>query len=198
MVVLIHVHSICIFLLPRHKYSASLQQWQNLCQPPPPIAHRSSKIQRWQSFPGAHGVAPVPAGANVRPTPIPPTPHQVHLSHPASNQKRHKSQCFIIQTMWYNLIQPIQYDPVKYTILSSRQYNKIQPMIPYDPVSPLTWKNHSIPILSCLTASASIFYTTFTSDVPASYFHPPQWTLPPEIFSLPLLLHLLLPSLLRI
>ena len=131
----------------------------------------------------------------VRPTPVPPTPHPVHPSHPphpSSNQPMHKSRCVLIQPIkhdpiqssqsnpadtvrssQYDTIQPtIRYDPDN-AIQSSRQYDAIQPMNPmiqYDPVSPLTRKTHSIPILSCLTASAYRFYTTFTYDPPSSDF----------------------------
>ena len=109
----------------------------------------------------ANGGAPVPGPmvalpfwrvlTSVRPTPVPPIPPPVHMSHPASNQPKHKSQCFLIQPIRYDPIQPIQYNPDEDTIRysqSSRHDNTIQPMIRYDPVSPLTRKSHSISILS--------------------------------------------------
>ena len=112
---------------------------------------------------------------SIRPIPVPPTPHPVHPSHPShtsSNQPAHKSQCFLIQPRRYDPIQPIRYDPVDDTIRSRRQYDTIQPMIRYDPVSPLIRKTHLRPIISCLTASASRFYTTFPADAPSSDFSP--------------------------
>ena len=64
-----------------------------------------------------NGGAPVPAPivelpfrwvlTSVRPTPVPPTPHQVHLSHPShpgSNQPMHKSRCVLIQPIRSNTI----------------------------------------------------------------------------------------------
>ena len=90
------VHSICIILLLRHKYSASLQNQHNWCHIPLRIAHRPSR---------ANGGAPIPAPmvalpfrrllTFVRPTPVPPAPHPVHPSHPShpshvgSNQPAH-------------------------------------------------------------------------------------------------------------
>ena len=103
------VNSICIILLLRHKYSASLRYRRNWCQQPLPISLR---------LPRANGSAPVPVLmvallfrrvlTLVRPTPVPPTPHPVHLSHPGSNQPAHKSQCSDpANTIQYYPIQPI-------------------------------------------------------------------------------------------
>ena len=76
------MHSICIVLLPRNKYSASLQHRRNWFHLPLHIARCPSR---------ANGGAPVPAPMAalpfrrvttfVCPTPVPPMPHQVHLSH---------------------------------------------------------------------------------------------------------------------
>ena len=170
----IRVHSICILLLLQQKYSAFLQHRRNRCQPPLPTARCPSRANGGASVPAPMVALPFwRVLTSVSPTSVPPTPHTVHPSHPshpASNQPAHKNQCFLIQQIRYDPIQPIKYDPVNDTILSIRQYNKIHPMIRYDPVSPLIRKTHSIPILSCLTASAYIFYTTFTYDPPSSDF----------------------------
>ena len=91
---------------------------------------------------------------SVHPTPVPPKSHPVHpshLSHPDSNQPAHKIQCFLRR---------------------SSRYDTIQPTIRYDPSSPPIRKNHPRPILSCLTASASRFYSTFPADAPSSNFSP--------------------------
>ena len=136
MLVLIHVHSICIIFLFRYKYSASLQHQRNWRQPPLPIARR---------IPRSNGGSPVLAPMvallfwrvlmSVRPTPIPPTSHPVHPphpSHPASNHPAHKRQCLLIQPIRYDPIQTIQYDPAANTIQSS-QYDTIKPTIRYNP-----------------------------------------------------------------
>ena len=167
MLVLICVQSICIIFLIWHKYSASLQHQCNWCQPPLPTTRRPSR---------ANGVTPVPAPmaalpfrcllTSVCPTPVPPTPHPVHPYHPDSNQPAHKIQCFLIQSS--------RYDTIK-----SRRSDTIQPTIWYDPADDTIWsclssdqKTHPRPILSCLTASTSIFYTTFPADAPSSDFSP--------------------------
>ena len=79
---------------------------------------------------------------SVRPTPIPPMPHPVHpyhlshLSHPDINQPAHKSQCFLIQTIRYDLIQPIRYDPANNTIGSIRRLR-------YNPADDTIWSSVS-------------------------------------------------------
>ena len=98
MLVPIHVESICIILLLRHKYYTSLQHWHNWCQPPLTIARRPSR---------ANGGTPVTAPivalpfrwglTSVRPTPVPPHPIQSICPirvHAASSQPAHKIQCF--------------------------------------------------------------------------------------------------------
>ena len=71
------------FFLLRHKYSASLQHQLNWCHPPLPTALCPSR---------SNGGAPVPVPmvalpfrrviTLVRPTPVSPTPHPFHSSHP--------------------------------------------------------------------------------------------------------------------
>ena len=72
MLVLIHVHSICIILLLRKKYLASLQPRHNWCQPPLPISCRPSRANRCAPVPAPMVVPPfrwVPM--SVRSTPVP-------------------------------------------------------------------------------------------------------------------------------
>ena len=60
----IFVHSICIVLLTRHKYSApTILVATTTLHSAPPL-----KIQWWRSCSGAHGGAPVPTPANVCPS----------------------------------------------------------------------------------------------------------------------------------
>ena len=106
------VHSICIILLLRHKYSASLHHRRNWCQLPLTISRRPSR---------ANGGSPVPSPmvalpfwrvlTSVRPNPVLPTPHPVHPAHPAypgSNQPAHKIQCSDpANTILYDQIQTI-------------------------------------------------------------------------------------------
>ena len=82
------VHSICIVLIIRHKYSAPTELF------PATTSHSALplKSQRWRSCSGAHGGAPVPAPANVRPfhscptnsPSSPSTPFVAYLQQPAS------------------------------------------------------------------------------------------------------------------
>ena len=111
-----------------HYFAAPTQIFRALAAPtqlvqaitshrPPPF-----KSQRWRSRSGVNGGAPIPAPmvalpfrgllTSFHPTPVPPTSHPVHPSHPASNQPAHKSQCFLIRSSRYNTIQLIRkYNP---------------------------------------------------------------------------------------
>ena len=76
--------------------------------------------------------------------------------HPANTIRSNAIQP--IQSSRYDTIQ--RYDPAN-TIQSSRQSNKADNTI-----------QKPRPILSCLTASASRFYTTYPADAPSSDFPP--------------------------
>ena len=186
------VHSIFIILLLRYKYSASLQRQHNWCQLPLHIAHRPSR---------ANGGAPVLAGVNnFRLTLVPPTPNPVHPYHPShvgSNQPMHKTMCLhpvdTIQSNPADTIQPI------HPIQSS---DMIQPMIRSIGQSKkatkpkIQFKNQDPSSFASLPHHRVIPHILMMP--PHLIFYPPHRPLPPDICSLPLLLHLLLPSLLRI
>ena len=130
--------------------------------------HPGSKQPVHHHPPRANGGAPVPAPmvallfwrllTSVCPTPIPPTPHPVHLSnpfhpsHPGSNQPMRKIQYLLIQTVQYDTIHSIRYDTIHQynpadTIRSSQQSQ-------YDPAKKSDKShNNSGTILSCLNAS---------------------------------------------
>ena len=118
-------------------------------------------------------------GRSLAPTPVPPTPHPVHLyhlyhpSHPCSNQPMHKTMCphpaIMIQS---NLADPIQ--PIRSRSSDIQKYNPADTIQPANTIrSDFSTKQQSqpIPILSCLTASASS-YTIYPSDDPSSDFLP--------------------------
>ena len=123
MLVQICVHSICIILLIRHKYSVPLQHRRNCCQPTLPTPRRPSR---------ANDGAPSPAPTvsllfqclltSVHPTP----PHQIPIQsiHPIRPIQSVTSQRIKASVSWY--------DPAD-TIRSSR-FCVIQPIIQYDPV----------------------------------------------------------------
>ena len=156
----------------------------------------------------ANGGAPVlallfrRALTTVRPTPVPPTPHPVHLSHPYhpshhfSNQPMHTTICSPPAIM-IQYIQSSQYDPD-----SAISRNTIQPIRSIQPIrcDPPFQKSNKANQDPSSVASLPQHLVIPHILLMARHliFHPPQRPLPPDICSLPLLLHLLLPSLLPI
>ena len=99
----------------------------------------------------------------------------------------------------------IRSDPAD-TIWSSQQYDRIHPTITiqssrwYNMIQRLLWSERPIQDPYSVTSLPQHTYFIPHSLLipPNLIFHPPHRPLPSEIFSLSLLLHLLLPSLLRI
>ena len=180
MLVLKKMQSICIILILQHKYSAPLQHWRNWCQPPLPTARRLSI---------ANGDAPVPVTmvalplrrlltsfppSHPCPTNVPSSP-SIPSSQYQTSQGIKPSFSYLTQDRyWYNTADTTKsmrlswYDPA---IVSSEGNPPKRPS--------LIRKTH--PQLPHML----ILYHT-------------QRTLPPYTCFLPLLLHLLLPSLLHV
>ena len=156
-----------------------LQHQQNWYQPPLPIAHHPSR---------ANGGAPVPAPAIIGPS-IPPPSHQhpirsIRPIQPVSNQPEHKIH-FLLANSRPKPIQSIRYNP-------DDPSNTIQPTGPsrYDLARVSSEGNPP--------TRPSLIRDTHPQLPQLLIFHPPQRPLMPKICSLPLMLHVLLPSLLHI
>ena len=173
------MQSICIIFLPQHKYSAPLQHRRNWCQPPLPTTRRPSR---------ANGGATVPAPANVGPS-IPTPSHQrpiqsIHPIQPVANQPAHKSQ--------FLLANPI---PIP---IGSRRYNPANTIQMIQPIRSIRYNPASISSEGKPPKRPSLTRNIHTQLPQLLIFHPPQRSLLPDICSLPLLLHLMMPSLLHI
>ena len=138
----------------------------------------------------------------VRTTPVPPMPHPVHPSHPlhpCSNQPMHKTMCphpaIMIQSNTADTIQPIQ--PIQSR--SSDTVPRIQSIQPiqYSPSFQQSNKANQYPS-SVASLPRHLVIPHILLMPPHLNLHPPQQPLPPDICSLPLMLHLLLHSLLCI
>ena len=175
----IFVQPICIIFLLWHKYSAPLQYRCNWCQPPLPTTCRLSR---------ANGGALVPAPANVGPY-IPPPYHprpfwSIRPIQPVAIQFYRTSQW--IKASYYEPTQDRYIHDPSDTIqpIRSRKFSQ------YDPVS--------VSSKGCPPTIPSQIIKTHTQLPQLLILHPPQRPLPQEISSLPLMLHLLLPSLIWI
>ena len=179
LLVLIFLQSICIIFLLQQKYSAPLQLQGNWCQPPLTTARHPSRD---------NGGAPVPEPSNVGLT-IPPPSHQrtiqsIHPIQPVANQPGNKIQ-FLIENPRLMLIRSSQYD----TANTIQTIQSIQSSL-YDP--------SSVSSEGKTPTRPSLIRKTHLQLPQLLVFHPPQRSLPPDIFSLPHPLHIMLPSLLRI
>ena len=80
------------------------------------------KSQRWRSCSGAHGGAPVPAGANIRPFhPRPTNAHQVHPSHSSlvcSNQPANGGAPVLALPFWraLTIVRPTPVPPTPHPV----------------------------------------------------------------------------------
>ena len=193
--VLICVKSICIIFMLWHKQSAPFQHRHNWFQSPLTSARCPSR---------ANGGDPVPAPANVGPS-ITPQSHSftirsVRPIHPVASKFPHTSQHIKSQFLWANPIGLIpiqfnQYDPDN-TIQTTHPIRSIVSSEGKPPTrTSLIRKTH--PQLLHLPQNLD-FILHLLMIPPHLIFHPPQRPLPPEICSIPLLMNLLLPSLIRI
>ena len=192
MLVPIFVQPICITLLLWHNYSAPLKHRCNWCQPPLPANRRPLR---------ANGGAPIPAPANVGPS-IPPQSHPRPI--------RSVRPMHLVSIQFLPLYQPAHKNTVSPSEPNTNT-DTIQPIqsrwsIQYDPASVLSEGNSPTrpsiirkthPQLPQLPQHPYIIPYLLLMP-PHLIFHPTQQPLPPDIWSLPLMLYLLLPSLLRI